>query len=104
MLYPLGGCETQPFIDVRNITLRDINSTGGFLPPGVVRCNESNPCTDMNFENVNIDGWWKEMGWGFITEYAHGTVENVTPAPVMDEFNDRVFQLWTIEHAFEFLD
>ena len=59
MLYPLGGCETQPRIDVQNITIRDLNSTGGFLPPGVVRCNESNPCTDINFEDVNIDGWWK---------------------------------------------
>ena len=63
MTYPFGGCETQPLIDVRNITIRRMNSTGGILPPGIVRCNETNPCTDINFEDVNISGWWESMDW-----------------------------------------
>jgi hypothetical protein len=102
MTYPFGDCETQPLIDVHNITLRDINSTGGFLPPGVIRCNESNSCHDINLENVNIDGWWKSMNWTFITEYAQGSVVNVTPGLTMNKENHRVFELFTVEHAFDF--
>lgn len=39
MEYPLAKCITQPLIDIHNITLRDINSTSGLLPPGIIRCN-----------------------------------------------------------------
>ena len=81
MTYPLGGCSTQPRIDISNITIRNLNSTGGFLPPGVIRCNETNPCTNLNFENVDIRGWWEEMEWGFITEFAHGNSKNTFPDP-----------------------
>lgn len=102
MTYPFGDCETQPLIDVRNITLRDINSTGGFLPPGVIRCNETNICTDINLENVNIDGWWKSMNWTFITEFAEGNVTNVTPGLTMGKENHRVFELFTMDHFFDF--
>jgi hypothetical protein len=101
MTYPLGGCDTQAKIDVRNITLRDINSTGGILPPGVIRCNETNVCTDINLENVNIDGWWSEMGWSFITEYALGKATNVTPSLSLDKSNHRVFELFSIGHFFD---
>jgi len=41
MLYPLGGCRTQPLIDIRNIAIRNLNSNGGFLPQGVIRCNDT---------------------------------------------------------------
>jgi polygalacturonase len=74
MLYPLGGCRTQPLIDVRNITLRNITSRGGFLPPGIIRCNKTNPCTGINFENVDIRGWWDSLNLSFISEYAYGSV------------------------------
>lgn len=58
MTYPFGGCETQPAIDVRNITIRRLNSYGGFLPPGIIRCNETNPCTGINLEDIKVEGWW----------------------------------------------
>ena len=87
MLYPLENCPTQPRIDVRNITLRDLKSTGGILPAGIIRCNETNPCTNINLESVNLTAWWDDMGWSFITEYAEGSVNDAFPQPVLDKRN-----------------
>jgi hypothetical protein len=81
MLYPLlPHCETQPRITVRNITLRNIHSRGGYLV-GIVRCNETNPCTDINFENVKHDGFFSDFKYGFITEHVYGSVVDSYPAP-----------------------
>lgn len=74
MTYPFEGCPTQPLIDVANITLKNVSSTGGFFPPGVIRCNQTNTCKDINFYDVNITGWWEGMNWGYISEYAYGDV------------------------------
>ena len=52
LTYPLDACETQPLVDVRNITIKHLRSSGGPLPAGIVRCNETNPCKDINFEDV----------------------------------------------------
>lgn len=66
MLYPLlKRCDTQPRITMRNFTLRNIQSTGGYLV-GIVRCNETNPCTNIVFENVNHGGIFEEFKNGFI--------------------------------------
>jgi hypothetical protein len=82
MLYPLmKRCDTQPRITVRNITLRNIHSRGGYLV-GIVRCNATNPCTNINFENVNHDGFFsdfKDNSW--ITENVYGSVINSHPNP-----------------------
>ena len=62
MLYPLGGdadCLTQPLITIADIQIRNLTSHGGFLPPGVMRCNVTNPCRGFVFENVHIHGWWR---------------------------------------------
>ena len=104
MFYPFGGdCETQPRIDVRNITLRNLTSTGGFLPPGVIRCNETNPCKDINFENVDIRGWWEYMHWTFISEYADGNIKSAYPDPSIGNASHRVFELKTPMHIVEFV-
>lgn len=52
MAYPFQDCPTEPKIDFRNITIRNLESTGGLLPPGIIRFNESNPIPDLVFENV----------------------------------------------------
>ena len=84
MLYPLlPHCETQPRITVRNITLRNIHSRGGYLV-GIVRCNESNPCTEINFENVKHDGLFSEFKYGFITENVYGSVIDSYPTPIFN--------------------
>ena len=85
MLYPLAGgdstCATQPLITVSNITLRNIVSHGGILPPGIIRCNATNPCTNFVWDNVKIHGWWRILGLGFITENTFGNVTNSHPEP-----------------------
>lgn len=81
MLYPLlTSCDTQPRITVRNITLKNIYSIGGYLV-GIVRCNATNPCTNINFENVRHDGFFASQKNGFITENVYGTVINSHPDP-----------------------
>lgn len=102
MTYPFGGCDTQPAIDVRNITLRRLNSTGGFLPAGIIRCNETNPCTGINLEDVKVEGWWQSMNWQFISEYAYGNTKNVSPVAALGHDSERVFQLFSIDHMFDF--
>jgi hypothetical protein len=85
MLYPLAGgdatCATQPLITVKDIQLHNVTSHGGILPPGVIRCNETHPCTDFVWDNVHIHGWWRILGLGFITEFTSGTVTQSHPVP-----------------------
>jgi len=103
MTYPLKPCETQPFIDFRNITLKNVHSEGGFFPPGIIRCNASNPCQDINLIDVNVTGWWKDMGWTYISEYAYGSAQNSYPDPYLGKQTERVFDLLTVDNALTFL-
>jgi polygalacturonase len=85
MLYPLmTSCDTNPTVPMRNITLRNIEGKGSLLPPGILRCNETNPCTDFTFDNVQLSGWWDWFGYGFITENVQGKVTNSYPDPGFD--------------------
>lgn len=54
--YPLPGqkCPTNPNVTVRDITLRNVTIHGGLLSPGILICNETNPCTNIVFDNVNV--------------------------------------------------
>lgn len=73
MLYPLlKECNTQPRVTIRNITIRNVVSTDGVFPPGIIRCNSTNPCTDFTFENVKVTGWFSYMWLGYITENVVG--------------------------------
>ena len=86
MFYPLGGCETQPLISMTNVTLSNIRQYGTILPwPGIVRCNETAPCTGFVFDNVHSTGFWSFFGFNYITENIIGTVTNSKPAPVFNE-------------------
>jgi hypothetical protein len=53
--YPLPGqtCQTDPLVSINNIVLRNVNIYGGVLSPGIMICNETNPCT-IEFDNVNV--------------------------------------------------
>ena len=81
MLYPLGSCPTQPLIKVADITLRNITQTGNYLPPGIIRCNVTEPCTGFVFDNVQYKGWWNLFGYGYITQNVIGTVTDSKPEP-----------------------
>jgi len=76
MIYPIEPCETQPRVPIVNVTLRNINIRGGpisFLNRwhiGIVRCNETMPCENIVFDNVNVDGWLGEST--YICENVYG--------------------------------
>ena len=82
MFYPVSPhCDTQPLIDVRNITLKNITSYGGLLGPGIIRGNETNPVVGVHFENVHLHGIWRLRGKNFITEHVIGSVVDSKPVP-----------------------
>lgn len=85
MLYPLmEECHTQPRVTIRNITLRNIDVHGGVFPPGIIRCNSTNPCTDFTFENVKVSNWYVHPEVNFITENVHGVSINSFPDPLFN--------------------
>jgi len=51
------------------------------LPPGIVRCHKTNPCTGFTFDNVQASGWWSKLGLNYITENVYGEVSDSKPAP-----------------------
>lgn len=55
-LYPyIKTCPTQPLITLKNIELKNImaeNTLPLFQSPGVILCNQTNPCQKFFFENV----------------------------------------------------
>lgn len=83
MLYPLEPCRTNPRVPFKDITLRNVTSTGSLLPPGIIRCNETNPCHGFLFENVQLTSvFWDLIGYGFITENVYGEHRgNTHPVP-----------------------
>ena len=104
MLYPiLPNCATQPRVTVRNITLRNVYSTSGILPPGIIRCNATNPCRDFTFENVFVTGWFSVFDYGYITENVVGTEINAYPSPgfakSLEELEDKAYPDWGMEFA-----
>jgi hypothetical protein len=55
--YPLVPvCPTQPRVSVSNIVLENINFAEGDTLPGVLLCNETNPCSGFVFNNVKNKG------------------------------------------------
>jgi hypothetical protein len=74
MLYPCGDtCHTEPKVTIRNITLHNVDIKDGIFPPGVIRCNMTNPCTEFTFNNVKVSNWFLP-GDGFITENVQNSV------------------------------
>lgn len=68
-------------VTFRDITLRNVQIYNSLLPPGIIRCNETNPCTGFVFDNVNAHGWWKHLRISYIVENVYGTVSNSSPVP-----------------------
>lgn len=46
------------------------------------------PCRDINFENVNADGWWKYFNINYIVENVYGTVTDSSPIPAFLNLGD----------------
>lgn len=68
---------------MRDITLKNITIHDAILPPGIVRCNATHPCTEMVFDNVKADGWWRHIRANYFVDYAYGEVKNSSPKPRM---------------------
>ena len=87
MFYPFGDCATQPLISLNNITLDNIRQYDSILPPGIIRCDETNPCSGFIWSNVHSTAyadWWKFLGLGYISENVIGTVTDSLPDPKLD--------------------
>jgi hypothetical protein len=54
--YPIlnSSCPTQPCVPVTRLTIKNFTAGNTVLSPGILRCNESNPCRDFLFDGVNI--------------------------------------------------
>ena len=83
MFYPFdpkGTCFTQPLIDVRNITLENVTVHKSLLFPIIVRCNSTNPCSDINFIDVRADQWRiGKADKGYVCENVKGKQEGGHP-------------------------
>ncbi len=65
---------------MRNITIEDVRVHSSFFFPYTIRCNVTNPCTDINFYNVRTDHWLVgQKSTGYICEYAMGKGRNNVP-------------------------
>lgn len=83
--YPLPGsrCDANPRVTVTGVVLRDVTIHGGILSPGIIKCNETNPCTDFVFENVNVYNPSKfPINDGFLCENAYIDVKNSNLKPI----------------------
>lgn len=80
MFYPfVRECPTQPRVTIRNVTLRNIEVRDGLLSPGILRCDERNPCTNFKFENVVAKGGLS--GLPYICENIKGSYIGSSPKP-----------------------
>ena len=83
-LYPLPGqkCMANPHVTVRDITLRNVTIHGGLLSPGIFLCNESNPCTNLVFDGLNVydkSSWPVPEGFLCINFHGHAVNSNLVP-------------------------
>ena len=83
MDYPVSDfCQTDPLVTMRDITLRNITSTGALLPAGVILCNATNPCKNFVFEDVNMRSpLWDAIGIGYINHFSEGVSIRSFPDP-----------------------
>lgn len=75
--YPLPNttCPTQGCVPVTRLTIKNFTANGALLSPGVLRCNETNPCRDFYFEDVIIQ---TDTGFPFGVNYLCHAIENFT--------------------------
>jgi len=82
MTYPWGKCDTYKAVTMDHITLKNITSTNSLLPAGVILCNDTNPCTNFHFEDVDLrTPVWDALGYGWFSQYVEGTTIRTFPDP-----------------------
>jgi len=65
---------TEPRVDVRGVTFKDVKAHGGTWPmsAGVVRCNATNPCAGLVFEDVVLDADAYVRGRRYVCDIKRG--------------------------------
>jgi hypothetical protein len=82
MFYPIGKCDTYKAVTMDHIILKNITSTNSLLPAGVILCNDTNPCTNFHFEDVDLrTPVWDALGYGWISQYVEGEAIRTFPDP-----------------------
>ena len=83
MLYPYDPkhtCGTQPLVTITNVKLKNISVKNSLLFPIVMRCNETNPCKNIIFDNVRASGWLLgKKDKGYVCEHVEGYQSNSYP-------------------------
>jgi hypothetical protein len=79
---------------MNNITLVNVTSEGGVLFPAIVRCNETNPCKNFYWQDVNVKSLFSDItGYAYDTEYVYGESVDSYPNPgFMDENGNVAFE------------
>ena len=110
--YPLPGqkCITNPRVTIQNISLRHVNIYDGILSPGIIICNESNPCTNLIFDSVNVyHRSTFPVQEGFLCENFSGFARNSNSVPnclkpwPTSQSTDEVFSLETVKNKLKLL-
>lgn len=52
--------DTNPFVKIRNVILKNIIVKDLLVEPGILRCNLTNPCNNIIFKNLSIYGLKKK--------------------------------------------
>ena len=81
---------TQPLISISDIYLRNITSAGGLIPhAGILRCNASNPCTNIVIEDVSVSSRYSDdrLQLGYVCESMQGSVTS-SSYPLPDDGAD----------------
>jgi hypothetical protein len=82
-LYPAeGSCQTDPFVPVTNLRFKNVTLLDSLFSEGVMRCNNSGPCTGWSFEDVlitSVTHW--PVASGFLCEgIFNSSWRNVVPS------------------------
>lgn len=79
--YPIiDECPTQALVPISNVKLINVTLAEGVFLPGVILCNETNPCSNFLFENVRNTGFFIVQD-NYVCENVQGTVINSNPNP-----------------------
>ena len=77
---PKGTCRTNPLVTMHKIYMKNIKIHRALVLPIIIKCNATNPCSDIHFDEVQVDSW--RIGnkkTGYVCEEASGTITNSTP-------------------------
>ena len=70
--------DVNPYVIIRNILLQNVYVEKSYTSPGVIRCNKTNPCQNITFQNVTINSVFKNSYICTDKRTIQGTYDNNT--------------------------